>query len=1315
MIGSLRNPRFFVHPVLLAAGFLFSAAAAGSETRAFRLLESTGRGCTIEFRLTDLEMDSVRLGGNEYLKIDFREGRTSGEAGEPMIPNAVATVAVPAEGGVRVTLLESEPGPGLENVRLLPRPRLRREENLPSEIYEEGPGYRAAGNAREPAFSASVPERFGPYRVVRIRFSPVSYDAESRTLRTFSRLTVAVEFDRPAAAATAQPARTPDGSVYRGSLLNFATASAWAIPAAAGLRRTAGGRRAGEYYKIPIVSEDVYSISGSYLKNAGVDIASIDPSTLKIFNNGGKPLPSGPEEARPDSLVENPILVFGAEDGRFDASDHLIFYGRGPSGFHMKTRRFEHYLNPFTESNVYWLAFNDGRPGLRVQTAPAVEPATPTGTFTDFQFVQNDKGNPLSGGMFWYSYLFQTGDAEPVVVPVPAVDPAGGDAPSYRIQFKGEDMDDSVTETFSVSVNGRSIGSYRVLNATTGVYAFSDPGGLKSSGNAVSVRYSATMQSAKGYLSWVEVQYRRNLAARDNRLRFFSPAEGGAWRYGLTGFTAEPAVWDVTDPASIRALAVTAGDGGYRVSDSADSGNVRVYFARGGSSYPAPSSIEKDVFAGLRNADRDGELLILAPAAFMEAANRYADFKRSFDSLSVVVADVDEVFDEFGWGIRDPAAVRDFVRYAFLRWNRPPAYLLLLGDGHYDYRNRLSGSGTNWIPPYEVSGIQTLYSPAADDWFAWVSGDDALADLAVGRAPVESADQAAAVVDKWIRYQSEPDRGDWRSLITIVADDEFGKSASEVEHVNESERLAARILPAEFNQRKIYLTEYPVEIQTRRLKPQAEDDLVGQINAGTLLVNFTGHANKSVWTHEYIFQQDADMKRLENGSRLPLFYAATCEFGLFDDPKSQSFCEDLLAAPGRGGVAVIGSTRFSYSDDNTALNQEFMAALFADPFTLPRIGDAMRMAKSRTLNRSNDQKYAIIGDPSLRLASPRRELVFTSVDPETLSALGHIRVSGEVRRDGERWDGFNGKVRVQAVDSKKSIRYTTVTGLSVNYLLPGNPMFRGENDVTNGRFEIEFIVPKDITYGGGQGRLSGYAWNEATDGFGYRDNLVTGGSAPLDDRQGPEIRIGFQGLASFMSGDMVAGDPVLSAEIADPLSGINLTGELGHKITLALDDGMPVDVGSAFNYDAGSFLKGRVVYALSGVASGTHQLTLKAWDNANNSSVQTVEFRSVREDALILENLLNYPNPFGDATQFTFEVSRPAEAEIRIFTVDGRRIRRIENLQVQPGFNWVDWDGRDDRGDRLSNGVYLYTVTCRANDGGRRVEASEVGKCIVMR
>jgi hypothetical protein len=590
--------------------------------------------------------------------------------------------------------------------------------------------------------------------------------------------------------------------------------------------------------------------------------------------------------------------------------------------------------------------------------------------------------------------------------------------------------------------------------------------------------------------------------------------------------------------------------------------------------------------------------------------------------------------------------------------------------------------------------------------------------LSVGRLTVQSADEAKTVIDKLIQYQSNPDRGDWRSLITVVADDEVNASSySETEHVIASEILSEDVIPHTFNLRKIYLTEYPVEIRMRRLKPQAEDDIVDQINRGTLIVNYSGHANRTVWATEWVFQQRVDMNRLQNGDRLPLIYAATCEFGLFDDPAEQSFAEDLLASKAKGAIAVIGATRFCFASANNELNREFMTALFKDPATRYRLGDALRIGKLRTANTTNNEQYHILGDPSMRLAVPRQPMAFRLMEPDSFKALGLVRVTGEVLQNGSVNTGFTGSILFRAFDSKKATRYVSTMNPSVtmNYLLPGNPIFRGESRVEAGRFEVQFIVPKDISYGGGLGRLSAYVWNENTDGFGYRDSISTAGSSILNDLKGPDIRLWLGRRESFFSGDMVSGDPELTAELEDDKSGINLTGEIGHKITLMLDDQTPIDVSEYFKYDQGSYLKGRLTYQFSGTALGSHRLQVKAWDNSNNSSVQSIEFRTVPSGALTIQKVINYPNPMSDQTQFTFEIKETAEVEIKIFTVDGRVIRKIDRFWALPGFNFMDWDGKDETGDAPSNGVYLYKIIARNRLQGKDVETSAIGKLIVMR
>jgi hypothetical protein len=258
-------------------------------------------------------------------------------------------------------------------------------------------------------------------------------------------------------------------------------------------------------------------------------------------------------------------------------------------------------------------------------------------------------------------------------------------------------------------------------------------------------------------------------------------------------------------------------------------------------------------------------------------------------------------------------------------------------------------------------------------------------------------------------------------------------------------------------------------------------------------------------------------------------------------------------------------------------------------------------------------------------------------------------------------------------------------------------------------------MPKDIFYGGNTGRISCYFWDDETDGGGYRGGIDVGGSGDISDNQGPELTLYFDGFEDFMTGGMVYEEPKLVAEVRDDKTGVNITGEIGHKIILTLDGTQKEDVTDYFKYDEGSYLEGKVEYALTGVGVGDHDLSLKIWDNANNSAVQSMDFRIIPEGELRLEEVLNYPNPFETSTTFTFKLSRDAEISIKIFTVDGRLIRRLDNIFGEPGFNMIPWDGRDDVGDELANGVYLYKLTATVHTGEREHTEEEIGRLMVMR
>ena len=1279
--------------------------------RDVQTLVSTERECVFRFVPEDFRLDSVYVKRRLYRRAGFQLADPTGEPGEPEIPSRIVLLGVPTGGDVRISIVKTE-FTEYAGIRPVPVPRTEVLERFPAEHFNEGPQYGSTGILPESVAEVGVPEMAGSERMVRVRLFPVQFDIASETVRIYSEIVIRVEFG--GRVESRRSVRRERKSFLDRLIINPGRSTTQRSPVdTQGMKM---GLQTGHRFKIFISSEGLYRITGSTLAGLGVDIGSIDPSTLKIFNNGGRELPRELTSSRSDALIENPVLLFGMDDGRFDASDALIFYGKGVRDWEFVTGsgRYAHTIHHYDQQNVYWLVFGDGVNGRRMEWV-SIPPdgAIPIDEVTDRIFYEQDRFNILKGGIQWYADRFDN-QTSSKTLDVVLSDPLPGDTLHFRFQFRGET---SGAHRFYIHFNNQPLQQVTFSGTQLKTQEMTIVQSAESQ-NDLELVYSGSGVGSTAYLDWYEIEYERSLRATPSGLRIFAPRFDGLADLRMSGFSSEPFVIDVTDFEQLRQLEVRSEGNAWGFVDSLRLNRPRRYFA---AVTPVDISASQMVEAqnpGLRTLTEGGDMIIITPALFREEALRLKTLREETDSLSVFIADIDDIYDEFSWGLVDPTAIRDFIRFAFSTWNRAPSYLLLLGDGDYDTRNILQPGENDHIPPFEYSGSTESSSRASDDWYGYVSGVDNVLDLAVGRIPAQTAAEASVIVDKIIAYETDPDLGDWRSLVTMVGDDEKAQVGDENEttHTRAAEDIAEEAIPDRYHFRKIYLSEYPEVIQIGgRRKPQARDDLIEQINRGTIVVNFVGHGNEQVWAHERIFEQARDLPLLENGSRYPFFYAATCAFARYDDPLIQSFSEDLLRAEGRGGIAVIAASRFCSASPNEALNKAFMTYLFSEDGPTLRLGDALRAAKLVVSNRVNNEMYHILGDPAMRLSVPRYRTVFTQVEPDTLKALGLVRVEGRIEKDGSSWSDFDGEVGLKVFNAKKDVTYQTQYGTPLRYTLPGNAIFRGETRADEGTFAFEFVVPKDISYGQNSGRLQCYFDNGESDGGGYRDGIEIGGTSDLLDAEGPEIVLVFTGRENFITGEMVDADPELVAVIKDDKSGVNITGEIGHTIQLSVDGSERIDLTEYFQYDEGSYLEGRLKYRLSGLTAGEHMLNLKAWDNANNSATHSIMFEIVPEGDLRIEDVLNYPNPFETQTVFTFKLNRDARAEIKIYTLDGRMIRRLDPIPAVAGFNMISWDGRDDMGDELANGVYLYKVFVSSWSDGEEKKQEVLGRLMIFR
>ncbi|MFQ5707919.1 MAG: type IX secretion system sortase PorU [bacterium] len=1340
-----------------------------------QIVSSDARGVTLTFTLQKWTLDRIEVDRQEFVKVDFFDAGFTEKAGYPQIPYHVAVLGIPDGASIQYQIIESD-YEILDDVKLLPFPRFKKVEDVVQEEFIlDQEVYGRTGDYPPSLVMIGKPEYFRNQQVVRIEVFGVQYMPAKNKIKKYNRITLKIEFVGGKTTPVPPPVRRSrsEESLYRHTILNYQQAVQWrrVKSKAASLSKRASLFGTNQFYKMTIQEEGIYKIDGKFLESNGINLSEIEPSKVRLFNNGGRELPRDMNQPRPDGLLENAILVEDGGDGRFDRDDFILFYGVGVSGWDYDSQKqsYSHYINHYGFDNVYWITWEGQQDGKRMQEVASPAPTgAAVNTYQGRIFVEEEQNSPLRSGLDWFGWLFASDEfsrKKLFTFTLPNAVPDDSLLITYRFASINQGI-----HGFAVLLNGSFVDNVQFaglspeLDGFVRMRAFTASvelgGGLIAGDNKLQFEYSPPFKEGQAYMDWFELLYTARLNAVDDELAFTVFPASGARSYQVGNFSDKAVqLFDVTDFSNVKQIVGTDfANGNLTFTDAQDPSLPRRYIALNSSKFRSVPNIERVETTDLRTAATGAEFVIVTHEDFLSEALRLESFRENGNPdnrLETVVVRISDIYDNFSGGLMDPVAIRDFLKYAFENWDPAPGYVLLLGDGDYDHRNIISKADKNWIPTYQTTELVELGSRTADSRYTYVAGNDAVMDMAIGRLNVQTLTDAKNAVDKIIAYETQPLRGAWRNTVTMVGDDELNQGgrpdASDARlHIPQAESIAENYLPKSFDVEKIYLSEFPKVLSASVSgvrKPAAEEALIRQINKGTLIVNYIGHGNATQWAHEIVFQK-ADNDRVQNQDKLVFFVAATCDWALYDNPQSQSQAEELLLTENRGAIAMLSSARLVFSGNNAFFNKQFYPRLFPAFGQSARIGDAFVSTRIRTRNTVNDEKFHIFGDPTLRLAIPRQEVVITSMQPDSIVALNTIEVEGEVRKDGQVWSSFNGKALVTTFDSRKFVKHFPEIGGPVNYFLPGNTIFRGTTSVTNGKFTAKFIVPKDISYGGKQARLSTYVWNDETDGEGYRDNiLVSGTTSNLVDTRGPRIRISFESQPSFTTGDIVGENELLIVDIGDSLSGVNIAGEIGHRLTLSIDPDQEtclselsrflgigsIDLTGLFQFNEGDHLRGRVEFPLNFPkevdiggkkvpcvapnGEDRHTLLVKAWDNSNNSTTAAVEVAVIHDQSLVLREVLNYPNPFSRNTTFSFFSNLDAQVQIKIYTISGQLIRTLprEYLFARSGFNMIEWDGRDEDGDFPSNGIYLYKLTAKATGESGTLQKEVIGRLAIIR
>ncbi|MBI9072556.1 MAG: type IX secretion system sortase PorU [Melioribacteraceae bacterium] len=1179
---------------------------------------------------------------------------------------------------------------------------------------------------------------FGEFGLIRslpvqtININPIQFNASSRTIKLYDKILFKINFGTPDAPVT----RSTD-KIVENSVINYNVAKNWSRADVRSLNKsTSTVLSQGTWYKFEAPHEGIYKITASDIEKMGMDAGEVDPRTIKIFNNGGIQLKETISDEQLNGLSEIAIKIVGEEDGKFDSNDYILMYGRGTDFFDLDDsgEEVKRYKHPFSLKNYFFIT-SGGSNGKRIEAKQNVNgnadiQQSSTEAFYSYE-VDNLKIGE-TGRQYYDNEEFSLNTKSRSFV-IPIKHHVAGSSSMFSYAFVNT-AENSIV--LSVQIDGNSVSSSVVSNSRKYYYGgrleknFSYNKELNEM-SIFKLSYNATASQHKGYLDYFEIAYDKELKAVSDSLIFYSNINRGIVEYKLTDFSnSSLELYDISDYANVKLVNGASVNGGQIIFKSEETEvNRSKYFAINKNKYKSITNIEQVSNSNIRGIEDGAEFIIIASQDFRTQAERLANFRNNEapEKISTKIIDRDELFNEFSCGSLDPVAIRDFLKYAFDNWNTKPSFVLLFGDGSYDYYN-LSGENKNIIPTYQtVESLSELASYPIDDYYARISGNDSFLDLALGRFCCDSEEEAQSLVDKIIAYETNAPQGVWRNEITLVADDAWTPSSTtETLHTRQSEELSKDIIPTSFNQNKIYLGEYEETIVgSGRRKPEVNTEIINAINNGSLLVNYTGHGNPKVWADERVFVLNEALSKIEN-DKFFFLTAATCDFAYYDNHEDKSAAEELFLMNDKGSIGVFAAARLVIAGANSELNKKFYQNLFLkDVGGLPlRIGAVFMNAKNEYYPSSaNTKKYHLFADPCLRLKIPVKEIKIDSVNGNSftqivqLKALSKTSISGHVLNGAGLVDNnFNGEAIISVFDSE---RIVDLKDANYSMIDQGGILFRGRASITNGEFKANFIMPKDISYENQTGKIVVYSFNATDDGIGFTDKLVVGGTdtTKVTDKKGPEVEI-FYDDASFENSYLVNPNFNLIVNVSDD-SGLNTTGTgIGHKLEGILNDDIekPIDLTNYFVGDKDADGKSGVInYSFLGLESGEYKIKVKAWDVYNNPGESESYFSVVNETGLAVRNVVNYPNPFSANTVFTFQhnLTIDVDVKIKIYTVAGRLIREIEENNILEKFVKIPWDGRDEDGDNLASGTYLYKLNVKTSDG--EYNNNILGKLSVIR
>lgn len=1080
----------------------------------------------------------------------------------------------------------------------------------------------------------------------------------------------------------------------------------------------------GTWIKLRINETGIYKLTYDDLRQMGIS----HPENAKIYGYGGWRLAQIFDQSFPDDLPQVPIWRETGNNDRFDAGDYILFYGRGVVKWEYNATNGEyiHSNNPYSNYGYYFVSDNEYEDVLLIdkQEPCTKAPQYTTDTYDYYALHEKDLYNYLNSGCEFYGELFNSA-AQNFVFRIPGitsdeglltvdmvsrVDPAY--PASYVVQIDGETYIDKSFETIGGSNRYTKVRSAKQTVSWTGD---------KHENTNVSVQYKRS-GSESARLNYIRLNCRARLALSGS-YTFFRDRHsiGKVTQYQFQNTPANAVVWAVSSSNSIEEVAASSQNN--RLNFRYEANDLREFVVFN----PTANFAKPDVLGKVANqnlhAASYADMVIITQPDLRSQAEVLANIHRVREEMTVNIVEPEEIYNEFSSGTPDATAYRWFLRMLYQK-GKGATFLLLFGDGTYD--NRLLTNSSPYKSPFGF--ILTYQSPnsttdydsyTTDDYYGFLGDNEGsslgndVVDLCIGRIPVATLTEARGYVAKVLSYLNNEKKGIWKNSVTFWADDEDNNL-----HMEQADKLAQIVENnyPEFMVNKIYIDAFKQNVTAAGASyPDAKKKLLNLIDAGQLIINYTGHGSTIQLTGENMFTMQ-DIQSMHN-DKYALWVTATCDFTRFDNDE-QSAGEALLLNPQSGAIATFSTTRIVNSTPNFTLNTALINNLFQkNNGKRLRIGEVMRNTKRALGSGENKLNFSLFGDPALYVSYPEYKVRLTHFknkeinmfSRDTLRALENIVMAGEVMTPlGTSATDFNGTIIATVFDSRDENTTLNNDGkadATMTFYERTHILYSGNAVVKDGHFEIAFTVPKDISYSYRSGMINFYAYDDRNnEAQGYYERFLVGGSnenAPIDTI-GPRIAV-YLNDTTFQSGGKVNETPLLLV-FADDESGVNKSGNaIGHDITLTIDDNVssPIVLNDYYE-NTGVDKQGSLRYLMEELEEGWHKLYFKIWDIHNNSSSVLLDFEVVKGLKPKVQNVSFIDSGENGEAMFYIQHDRPmsgTKVEIQVLDCMGKEVwRSEETLYTNDSYYAKSWDKTGFQGNKLPLGVYVYRVSISNNN-----------------